>query len=179
MSSRRDRRADDNGVTILEVTIAAMLLIVALGAFSAGLARTQKTSNYATEREKSLDDLRLAAAEFTRDARQAAEVTTATTARVSFDQYLEVNAAHPGAEIVETTWEVINTAGGLQLKRTRNGGERVFLVKLTSDTVFEYEPNVFTAVGEIRRIRLFMSTKPLQKYPDVDLTVEVSLRNVG
>jgi len=159
-------------MTILEVMVASAVLLVALATFFSTLARLGQTESYALAHQRSLDDLRLAADSFSRDTRQAARVISGTTSRLEFDQYV-------GPGLARTVWEVFTDANGTRnLRRTRGGGTAVFVVALTDQTVFEYRPSS-TTPDEIRRVQLFMSTKPLKDYPAVNLTTEVTLRNVA
>ena len=171
LRSRADPR-DESGIGILEVVVASAVLVVALATFFSVMARLGQTESYALARQRSLDDLRLAADEFSRDARQAVEVISGTPSRLEFDQYV-------GPAVARTVWEVFADAdGNRHLRRTRAGGTRTFLVALTDQTVFEYRPSAATP-SEIRRVRVFMSTQPLERYPAVNLTTEVTLRNVA
>lgn len=171
---------DDAGVTVMEVVVASAILVLALATFLGGLDRTSKTEAFTSARQESLDSLRIAATEFARDARAATSITAISTTSVRFIQYL-------GPGTADTLWEVYTDADGSKhLRRVRAPGTaqesvRLFLVDLTEETIFlgrPTEPDGSVLPQNIRRIELHMSTQPLAKYPDVDLTTEVSLRNV-
>lgn len=169
MSSLSSRNArDERGITVLEMVIATTILSIALVAFLASLGSSQSTSEFAASRNRSLDELRLAAAAFTREARQASSATLCATppcSSVTLATYVD------GIFTPAIVWraEVDAATGRIELKRTDGSTTRVFAAALTSANVF--------AAPAVNRLKLTMATKPKTNYPPVVLETEVSLRN--
>lgn len=151
--------------------IASMVLLVALGTFLGSLVSGMSTSTYTQTRNESLDDLRLTAAAFTKDARQAVRVTVAQASTVTMQTYVD------GA-LKTVTWQVVTEDGVKNLRRSEDGGNpRLYDVHLTSSNVFSYYYEVDPA--RVNRMRLVLATQPLAKYPPVEIEADAEMRNVG
>lgn len=159
----------------MEAVVASSILLLALATFVASLGSSQSASSFATSRNRSLDELRLAASGFSREARQAQVVYLPTSATsVSFSTYV-------GGVLKDVTWETVTTAGVTDLVRKVGVTTRAYDLNLTTASVFSYLPGVpatTTIPASAPKLTLTMATKPKSKFPAVLLTTEVSLRNV-
>jgi hypothetical protein len=156
-------------VTVLELVMASTLLLVVLATALSGLGSSMQTGRYATERDKSLADLRIMAAVFSKDARQATKVTTASASQVVMDTYVN-------GTIRNVTWTAL--AGKLTRTVAGAGGEnRVYLVDLTTTAVFSYYDE--TDPARVTRIRLAIATRPLKNHPAVEILSDAELRNAA
>lgn len=154
---------------MLEMVIATSLLTLALAAFLASLGSSESATEFATSRNRSLDELRLAASAFSREARQAtsALVDPGGTS-VTFSTYVN------GVLKPNILWRTISAGGEINLERVDNGVSpatvRIYPLRLTTANVFIKAPGTLT---------LNMATMPKPKFPPVVLTTEVSLRNAS
>lgn len=171
MQRLRSRSTDQSGTTLLEVTIASMVLLVALAVFLSGLVSTQGTEQFTRLRNEALDDLRLMANTFAKEARQATEITTNQASQV-------VMGTNVNTVPTIVTWEVVTSAGVSNLRRTTSTSSRVFVIRLVSPSVFTYNNGAVVSPGDVRTVRLGLATKLSERYPSVSLATEVSLRNV-
>lgn len=156
-------------MTVVELVITSALLLVVVATAMTALTSGFGTSTYATARSKSLDDLRIMAAVFGKDARQAVEVKTATAAMVKMNTYVN-------GTVKEVTW----SAADDRLTRTVVGTpdeNRVYLVDLTTTAVFSYYGE--TDATKVTRVRLAAATKPLSNHPPVEIVSDAEMRNVG
>jgi hypothetical protein len=156
-------------MTVIEVTIASMVLIVALGTFLGALMSGMSTSRYGADRNQALDDLRTTAAVFSKDVRQAVSVSTATQSRVVLSTYV-------GGALKTVTWEAVTAGTGeFNLQRTLTTGSKLYVVKLTTNAVFSYFGEVDPT--KVHRIRLFLASKPSPKHPELVINSDVEMRN--
>ncbi|MER3452513.1 MAG: hypothetical protein C4344_02160 [Acidimicrobiia bacterium] len=157
-------------MTVIEVTLAAAILVVALTSFFAALASGMRTSKYGADRNRAYDDLRTAVAVFSKDARQGVAVTDATTTRVSLRTYVAGN-------LTTVTWRTVpDGSGQYNLARSEGtAGARVFVVNVTDDDVFGYFGEVDPA--RIHRVRISLATRPDPRYPEVVLSADLEMRN--
>lgn len=172
MRLRRSRSTDHRGTTILEVTIGSLLLLTAAGVLFSGLISTQNTEQYTRKRNEALDDLRLMANTFAKEARQATSVSVNNPGKV-------VMSTNVGSTPTTVTWEVVTNGGVSNLQRVSGTSTRVFVIKLVSTSVFTYN-NSAAAIpaSSVRTVSLDLATKLSSNYPSVSLATEVSLRNV-
>ena len=157
-------------MTVAEITVASAILMIALVGFMATLTSLQNTTAYESGRTRALDDLRITAGVFSKDARHAIAVTSATSSQVVLRTYVNGTPTN-------VTYRVISVGGQRDLQRLQSSGPpRLFVIKLTDATIFEFDnPNP----AGVRQIRLHMETKPSVKYPPVVLATEVALRNAS
>lgn len=155
-------------MTVLELTMATFLLLLVMVTALSGMTSGFQSNRYTVERDKSLADLRVMAAVFSKDARQATKVRSASASSIQMDTY--VNG------VVRTaTWTA--SAGKLSRAVSGSGGEnRVYLVDLTTTAVFSYYGESDPA--KITRIRLAIATQPMANHPPVEILSDAEMRNV-
>lgn len=161
--------ASELGTSLLELVLAATLLLMATASFFSTLSATQSSASFATLRQQTLDDLRRTSDVFAKDARQASAVLDGMSpGRVDFLTYV-------GGDERVVTYEVVEVDGRLNLERREGTVRRLFVVHLTDASVFDPDsPNP----SEVRTIRILLTTQPNPDRPAVDLVTEVALRNV-
>ena len=154
------------------MTVASLVLLIAAAVFLSGLVSTQNTEQYTRLRNEALDDLRLMANTFAKEARQATSVTLNQTDKV-------VMVTRLNGTPTPITWEVVTSGGVSNLQRVEGASVRTFVIKLVTPAVFSYN-NSATPIppSTVRTVRLDLATKLSAKYPSVSLGTEVSLRNV-
>lgn len=155
---------------MLEVMICVGLLAVAVVSILGTLGRTTEAAHYSELRNQSLDQLRLMAANFGKDVRQAVGTSTTEPDRMVIQTY--VNGA-----LTTVTWRVRELADGSeQFERLASGLDPiVHVVDLTTDQVFAYDDPDETRVT---RVRLALATQPDDRYPAVSLETDLEMRNV-
>ena len=175
LGSRVPPRDPEAGVTVPELMVASAILMIALAGFFASFASLGQTSTYTAGRQRALDDLRITAGVFAKDARHATEI-------VDFD-------FSDGTEVVmetfvqgvtkQVTYQVVaddDDPSKYNLERVELGGSpRLFVIKLTSESIFTTDN--LSDPSLIRTIGIHMETQPNEKYPAVVLGTEVALRN--
>jgi type II secretory pathway pseudopilin PulG len=169
-SDRRPLRRED-GVGLFEMVVVVTIMGFAVVTLLAALDRATTTATYSQRRNESLDDLRLMAAAFSKDARQGIEATTALPDEFTFDTYVD-------GDVSSVTWRAVTSADGSRLERVVDGGlANVYVVELTTLDVFSY----FGAVdaSDVGRVRLALATRPDERFTGVGVTTEVEMRNVG
>ena len=157
------------GVTVTELSVTTALLLVVVTTAMMALTSGFGSSTYASARSKSLDDLRIMAAVFGKDARQAVLVTTATTSTVAMETYVN-------GTVKKVTWSATDD----RLTRVVDGTpaeNRVYLVDLTTTAVFSYYGE--TDATKVTRVRLAAATQPLDNHPPVEIVSDAEMRNVG
>ena len=172
MRRLRSRSTDQRGTTIVEVIVASLMLAIAAAVFLTSLVSTQNTEQYTRLRNEALDDLRLMANVFAKEARQATAVTTNNPSRVVMWTRVDGTAT-------PVTWEVVTVGGVSNLRRVTSSSTRVFVIKLVDTAVFTYNSSATQIpASTVRTVRLDLATKLSSRYPAVSLGTEVSLRNV-
>lgn len=163
--------ADDAGFTLVEVMIGVALLGIAVVAMLGTLNRTTETARYAELRNQSLDQLRVMAATFGKDVRQAVRATAIDDNRLTIDTYVD------GA-LRSITWRVEPTSDGRdRFERFATGVDPVeYVVDLTSPAVFSYEGK--TDPLQVNRVRLTLATRPDPRHPAVSIETDLEMRNV-
>ena len=169
--SRRSHQ-DEEGFTVAELVVASMILMAALVGFFGSLAAVQRTSSYEAGRTRALDDMRVTASAFAKDARHAVGITSASASQVVMTTYV-------GGVEKSVTYRVVTTGGETNLERLEQGGApRLFVIRLTDSSIFTFTPDDLTAPEDIRLVGIHMETKPTSNDPAVVLATEVLLRNV-
>ena len=184
---RRIDTTDESGFTVSEIMIASAILLVALSSFFAAIASLQRVSSYETGRNRSLDDLRVTASAFAKDARHAVRIASASKSEVTMETY--VNGS---PKLV--TYRVFGPPENRNLERLESGGApRTFVIRLTSESIFTYNPGQveldppppavpllqLSRPQDVRLVGIRMSSKPTRDDPAVELATEVLLRNVN
>lgn len=170
----RSAARDSRGITVVEVSIAGALLSLAMIAFLGSLDSTTQASSFAQARSRALDDLRTAAASFSREARQASdEPTSVTTTEVRFPTYLSGSTSS-----TPVAWELAIPTGGsaADLQRSVNGGSFTPrglppLLLGATESHFSYDPAT-------KLLKMVLVTRPSARISPVRLETEVNLRNV-
>lgn len=158
-------------MTTLEVVVTTALLVVAMTALFMGIDRATTTSTFAQRRNEALDDLRVMAAAFGKDARQGVSASVVSPTQFRFDTYVDGDPA-------EVVWRAVPDPSGDRIERVVNGGiVRVYVVDLTTTAVFSYFGEVNPA--DVNRVRLSLATRPDDRFAPVGLSTEVEMRNVG
>jgi type II secretory pathway component PulJ len=166
---RRLRSRSEAGVTLVEVTVTSAVLLAVVAVFFAQLGSMQKTSQFASTRTEALDALRLAAARFTKDTRQASGVTVATAEQVVLETYV-------GAARTTVTYALVSSGTTTVLRRKQGSGQAVDLVtRLRTPSFFAYDT---TDVTNVARVRLVLSTRPDSRHDAVSISTQASFRNV-
>jgi type II secretory pathway pseudopilin PulG len=180
-------------MTLIELTIASALLLLILAMTMGALYSSQSAQEFSRRRSATLDELRLAAAAFSRDARQArdAELTgsvasgctdgTNTTcgSSVTFDTFVA------GSPVHLVRWDFRESPAGsgkIRLARTYGGSTRFFADDLNSAAVanssfFQYTQVTATDVGKKPTLLLQMNAKPKRIDPVVRLQKKVTFRH--
>lgn len=167
------RRDDSSGFTVIELTMASMILMAALVGFFGSLVAVQRTSSYEAGRTRALDDMRITASAFAKDARHAVGITSAADDKVVMTTYV-------GGVEKSVTYRVVTTAGETNLERVEDGaGARLFVIRLTDSSIFTFTPGDLTSPEDIRLVGIHMETRPTKNDPPVVLATEVLLRNVS
>lgn len=153
--------------------IASALLLLVVGFFLSSLDSASSASRYQRVRGETLDRLRLAAARFSKDARQAIEVSVADQDRIVMDTYV-------GTTAKEVTWRAVaDPAGGYNLERTVTGsGSEVLVVSVLYPEVFSYY-GLRLDVTQVNKVRLVLEAQPDPKHPTLVLSSAVEMRNAG
>ena len=158
-------------MTVVEVVVTMALLVVAMGALFMSVDRATTTSTFAQRRNEALDDLRIMAAAFGKDARQGIAASVVSPTQFAFDSYVDGDEA-------EVVWRAVTSTEGDRLERVVDGGvANVYVVDLTTTAVFSYFGEVNPA--EVNRVRLSLATRPDDRFEPVGLSTEVEMRNVG
>lgn len=170
--SQTRRPGDEAGMTVIELTMASLILMAALVGFFGSLVGLQRTSGYEAGRTRALDDMRITASTFAKDARHAVGITSASASEVVMTTYV-------GGNPKSVTYRVVTTGGETNLERIESGAApRLFVIRLTDSSIFTFTPNVTSAPEDIRLVGIHMETKPTKNDPSVVLATEVLLRNV-
>ncbi len=155
-------------MTIVELVVTSAVLLVALAAALSTLGSATRTARFADDRGQALDDLRVMAATFSKDVRQATQATEATPTDLVIDTYL-------GGTLTTVTWSASAT------ELTRQVGSQtptVYVIDLTTPNVFSYYGDE-AVVSNVNRVRLSLATQPDPNYDPVVLQTDVEMRNVS
>ena len=160
--------AREEGFTLLELVVVTTLLMVVMTAILTGFEVVQKASVRESSRSEETDTVRLAMEQMTKEIRQAADVRAGSSASfLDIDTYVNGTAIH-----------VTYTASGTTLTRTSNGVSLTLLQRLTTTSLFSYDPSV----TDPSVITITLQTNPQYFKTDstvITLTSEIKLRNGG
>lgn len=163
--------AREHGFTLIELTIASAILLVATGAVLSVFATSERSSQFVRRRAEALDEMRLAMNRMSKEIRQAEAIDPGSTAsRLQVDTFVQG---------VATT--VVFEAVGEELHRSvlDESGVEVLEDELDSTSIFAYTVAEDTSpVSEARVVTLTLQVRPIQ-LPDTVLTLtsEIRLRN--
>lgn len=165
--SRRISAATEGGFTLVELAVTMTLLLVVLGAVLTVFESVQRSAGFVRNRSETLDHMRVAMDQMTKDVRQATSVSQdSTTARLEMTTY-----------VLGDVKQVIYEASGTDLTRSVDGGDPVRIQDLlTSTELFTYTESIFN----VDLVTLTLSVRPVN-LPDTTLvlTSEVRLRNMA
>lgn len=169
---RRVRGRDEGGFTLLEVIITTALLSLALAGFLGSLGSSQEVSSFTETRTRALDDMRVAAATFAREARQGTAASSTPTS-IILSTYLGGSTAI--LTPTQVTWSLAVPAGGSTVDLIR---------EVTTATPRDLPPLVLGAGGSefrydatTKTVTMILVTRPSPKHLPVRLETEVTLRN--
>jgi hypothetical protein len=149
------------GVALMGVAVVAMLTT---------MTRATETTQFSSERNETLDQLRVMSSTFSKDIRQGIQATAISPSAITFQTYV-------GGAIQTVTWSVVTTATDERFERTVGAASpTVYVVKLTTTSVFDYFGTVDPA--QVTRVRLTLATQPDVRHPAVEVATVVEMRNV-
>ena len=160
--------APEEGFTLLELVVVTTLLMVVMTTILTGFEVVQKASVRESSRSEETDRVRLAMEQITKDTRQAADVRAgSSTSFLDLDSYINGVSTH-----------ISYTASGTTLQRTSNGVTLTLLDRLSTTSIFAYDPSV----TEPSVITITIQDSPQYFKTDttlITLTSEVKIRNGG
>lgn len=176
LRSSPSRSEREGGFTVLELTIGVALLGLAMVAMLMTLGRATETAQFASDRNESLDQLRVMSANFAKDVRQGVRATYAGPSTMTFDTYVD-------GTLQSVTWKVVTLSGEERFERqVGTGVSVVYVVDLTTDAVFSYyQDDADVAVADptqVTRVRLTLATQPDRRHPVAEVATDVEMRNV-
>lgn len=189
--------SDEAGMTVMELIVASAMLLLVVAIALGGLASFQQSQEFARNRSATLDELRLAAAAFSREARQASSVTVTgtapstgcNTATVVCGNRVVLNTFAAGQPVTTVTWEIKQQpagSGNVRLVRTtalgttRTYGDRLLPVtSSSSQAFFAYRFITSSDPNAKSTLTVRLSTQPQTRHPIVSLTSKVTTRNVA
>jgi hypothetical protein len=150
------------------VTVTGLLMLV-IGALVSVLTVMQRAEQRQASRTNTNDVTRIAMERMTKEIRQAYDVRSGSDlSRLDIDTYVKGVDTH-----------VVYVASGTTLTRTANGTTALLLDRLTSTTIFSYDPDV----TDPSTIKIVLHVKPESFTSDtnsiVELDSEVEIRNRG
>ncbi len=172
-ADRRARADREAGVGLIEVLVASVLLLSALGVALSTLDSQTRTSVYSQQRSVALDSLRQMATTFSKDVRSSTGATAATSSDLTVRTYTGGTATTNGT-LTTVRWRAFAD----RLERTSGGTTRTFVVDLVSPAVFSYVPDTAADPATVRRVGISLGTVPDPRFPAVTLETEVEMRNV-
>ena len=160
--------AREEGFTLLELVVVTTLLMIVMVAILTSFEVVQKASVRESSRSEEVDRVRLAMEQMTKEIRQAADVRAGSSASfLDLDTYLNGSAIH-----------VSYTASGTSLKRTANGVTLTLLDRLSTTSIFSYDPDVTNPSV----VTVTLESSPQYFKADttlITLTSEIKIRNGG
>lgn len=160
--------AREEGFTLLELVVVTALLMVVITAILTSFEVVQKASVRESSRSEETDSVRLAMEQMTKEIRQAADVRAGSSSSfLDIDTYINGTATH-----------VSYTASGTTLTRTANGVTLPLLTRLSTTSLFSYDPSV----TDPSVITITIQDSPQYFKTDstlITLTSEVQIRNGG
>jgi prepilin-type N-terminal cleavage/methylation domain-containing protein len=174
-SLRRRLAHEERGFSLVESMIVVFLLGIVTASILTTIVRSSATSQFSLDRNEALDQLRVMAANFTKDVRQGIEATAISRSSVTFNTYVN-------GTVQSVTWSVLTVAGSEELQRKVGTGTATpYVIDLTTNQVFSFGDGVDPATvdpSSIDRIGLDLATQPDPRHPPVDLSTVVEMRNV-
>jgi type II secretory pathway pseudopilin PulG len=162
------RSAREEGFTLLELVVVTTLLMIVMTAILTSFEVVQKASVRESSRSEETDQVRLAMEQITKEIRQATDVRAGSSSSfLDIDTYLNGTATH-----------VSYTASGTTLKRTANGVTLTLVDRLSTTSLFTYDPSV----TDTSVITITLQASPQYFKTDstlITLTSEIKLRNGG
>lgn len=170
--SRRTSAAEhvrgEHGFTLVELIITSSLLLVVLTLVLDTLVSMVHSEAYATDRLASLADMRVTLNKMTRELRQSASVSDATSnaSHLEMDTYVHGTPVHV----------VYNATGGTLTRRVGSTAGAVVLKNLASTSLFTYVEA--PPVAGAQWVQILLQVRP-KRAPDTVLVLdsEVNLRN--
>ncbi|TMK82609.1 MAG: hypothetical protein E6G46_05745 [Actinobacteria bacterium] len=160
--------AREEGFTLLELVVVTTLLMIVMTAILTSFEVVQKASVRESSRSEEMDTVRLAMEQMTKEIRQATDVRVGSSASfLDIDTYLNGVATH-----------ISYTATGTTLKRTANGVTLTLLDRLSTTSLFSYDPSV----TDPSVITVTIQSSPQYFKTDstlITLTSEIKIRNGG
>jgi type II secretory pathway component PulJ len=161
----RKTSARNDGFTVIELTVTMGILLIVMGSLLTVFESAQRTQSFATNRSETLDEMRLAMEQMSKDIRQATVIdASSSTSRIEMDTYVLGVTEHV---IYEATGDVltrsVGASSGAPLQR-----------RLVETSLFTYSPTITGA--QIVTMTLRVAPK---NAPDtvLELTSEIRLRN--
>lgn len=166
-SRSRRTSAPEAGLTVIELSITMGILLIVMGALLGVFASAQRTQAFATNRSETLDEMRLAMDQMTKDIRQATAIDASSGAsRIEMDTY-----------VLGTTEHVIYEASGTTLTRSIGASTSAPLqTRLTTTAIFIYTPAVTGAQVVTITLRVTPRNAPETV---LELVSEIRLRNAA
>jgi type II secretory pathway pseudopilin PulG len=160
--------AREEGFTLIELGIVTGLLMIVLVSILSVFSVVERASVRESARSQESDQVRLAMERLSKEIRQADDVRAGSGATfLDIDSYVNGTATHI----------VYNTAGNT-LTRTANGSTTKLLERLSSTSIFSYDPDVTNPSV----VTVTLGAKPEFYNTDatvVTLTSEIQIRNGG
>ena len=166
-SPSRRTNAAERGFTLVELLITVTLLLGVLGVTMDALLSITRSEAFQSDRNASLDSMRITLNRLTKELRQATDVSTSSTA-----SYLDFNTYVNG-----TPTHLTYDASGTTLTRSINSGTATPVQdQLATTDIFSYEEAPPTPGAQWVKIVLQVNPK---NTPDTTLVLdsEVNLRN--
>ena len=158
---------------MLEVVITSALLSIVMVAVLTSLVRASETSNYALQRNRSLDQLRLMANQVAKDVRQATRATAIDYDEFTIQTYVD-------GLLTTVTWRVVSDGENDRIERlvgTSPAAE--YVVDLTSPQIFSYFDVPLTNPGAVDRMHVEVYTQLDDRHPPVGIETDVEMRNAS
>ena len=167
-TSAAERARGEDGFTLVELIITSALLLVVLAIVLDTFVSMVHSEAYTSDRMASLDGMRVTLNKMTRELRQSASVTDAssTASHLEMDTYVHGSPVHV----------VYNASGGSLTRTVGSTAGAVVLKNLASTNLFTYveAPPVVGA----QWVQILLQVRP-KRAPDTVLVLdsEVNLRN--
>lgn len=166
---RRINARSEDGISVVELTIAMALLLLVATSMVSVFHSIQRASLRQSARSETTDEVRLVMQRMTKEIRQATTIRSASTA-----SFLDMDTYVGGVET-----RVRYTASGTTLTRQEGAAAAVTVMdRLTTTSLFAYAPDAATA----STVTITLTARPEHFEGDdveVTLTSEVKRRNGG
>ncbi len=178
MPPARPRTAAENGFTLVELLIAATLMMLVLTASLAVLNNVERGQREVSSRNDELTQATVGTERLTREIRQASALlnpvpSSVTTAATSSTLQLKTRVLDAGV-LKDTT--VTYTCAGGTLTRTVNGASRVIVRNVTDDNVFTVESNTTSGANVVNYVAFSIRINSRGRI--ITLADGVDMRNV-